>query len=127
MQILKPLNVKVEDVINPTVFGMAARKIDKLSGDIRVCFNILQQALTIKLESLKGKDIKVNESKEAKVSCDDINAVINDMFGSKVMKLIKKMPRSHIILLDVIADIVEDSNKGQLTEMNSTELLKKYN
>jgi hypothetical protein len=40
-QILMPFNVKVEDVINPTVFGMAARKIDKLSGDIRVCFNIL--------------------------------------------------------------------------------------
>ena len=50
--------------------------------------------------------MKVNESKEAKLSCDDINAVINDMFGSKVFKLIKKMPRSHIILLDVIADIV---------------------
>ena len=76
---------------------------------------------------MKGKNLKVNESKEAKLSCDDINAVINDMFGSKVFRLIKKMPRSHIILLDVIAVIVEDSKKGQLTEMNSTELLKQYN
>lgn len=47
------------------------------------------------------------------------------MFESKVSKIVGKLPRSHVFLLEIIADICED--KGQLTEISTMDLVKEYN
>ena len=35
-----------------------------------------------------------------KISYDDVHAVMLDMFESKIVKIAKKLPRSHLILLE---------------------------
>ena len=36
---------KIHEVIAPKAFLLAASKIDKISGDIRVCFEIMRQTI----------------------------------------------------------------------------------
>lgn len=47
----------------------------------------------------------------------DTNQVMVDMFEGKITKIIKKLPRSHVIMLQMICEIISDS--GQLAEMGS--------
>ena len=43
----------VQDLIKPQSFQLAASKMDKVSGDIRVCFEILRNTVTKKIDSLR--------------------------------------------------------------------------
>ena len=43
----------LQNLIHPQSFQLAASKIDKLSGDIRVCFEILRNAVQKKIEFIK--------------------------------------------------------------------------
>ena len=45
-------------LLDPKAIILAAGKIDKISGDIRVCFEILRCAIQIKLDELKAKSIE---------------------------------------------------------------------
>jgi hypothetical protein len=47
------------------------------------------------------------------------------MFESKVSKIVGKLPRSHVYLLEIIVEICEE--KGQLTEISTLDLVKEYN
>ena len=42
-EILEPFQYKIEKLIHPKVFAIAASKVDKISGDIRVCFEMMRQ------------------------------------------------------------------------------------
>ena len=89
-----------------------------MSGDIRVCFEILRNAVQNKIDFLRqylpptlssGKKVhtthesksneKLDDSK-LKISYDEVNKVILEMFESKIVKIVKKLPRSHIIILE---------------------------
>ena len=111
---LQPYHKKVEELIDPKAFQLAASKIDKLSGDIRVCFEIMRQSVT-----------KALTDKVSYIGYEDTLKVVTEMFDSKVTKIVQKLPRSHIIMLTVILEIVSD--RGQLHEMTTAELLKDYN
>ena len=43
----------LQNLIHPQSFQLAASKIDKLSGDIRVCFEILRNAVQKKIEFIR--------------------------------------------------------------------------
>jgi hypothetical protein len=49
------------------------------------------------------------------------------MFESRVTKVIQKLPRSHLILLQVISNQVDESDSGQLHEISTQTLVKEYN
>ena len=49
------------------------------------------------------------------------------MFESKVNKIVQKVPRPHLILLSIITELIDDSGKGQLTVLNTNDLVKEYN
>ena len=92
---------EITPLIHPRVFQMAAAKIDKVSGDIRVCFEILRQTLERKSSELKsmmlarGDQNSSNSSlgfKQLAIGMSDVNKVIVDMFESKLTKFIKKIP-----------------------------------
>jgi hypothetical protein len=69
-----------------------------------------------KIESLKANDV----IRECILNHNDVNDAISSMFESKVAKIISSLPRSHLILLKVVADLVAASEKGQLTEISTT-------
>ena len=93
--------------------------MDKVSGDIRVCFEILRNTVTKKIDSLRpylpksGSASKsFNDSRvmcavpteplkesQLKISYEDVHVVMLEMFESKIVKIVKKLPRSHLILL----------------------------
>ena len=37
-----------------------------------------------------------------KISYDNVNTVMLEMFESKIVKIVKKLPRSHLIMLEQI-------------------------
>lgn len=87
---------------------MAAGKIDKVSGDIRVCFEILRQTIerkynefksVMRLEHYNQNRLRVGDMA---IGIGDVNKVIVDMFESKLAKFIKKIPLSHLLYLQVI-------------------------
>lgn len=115
-EVLSPLNLKVDEVVHSRAFILAASKVDRISGDIRVCFEILRLSVQKKIESLRVED----KLRECILNYNDVNAAIGSMFESKVAKIIGNLPRSHLILLSVVAEIVSTSDKGQLTEISTT-------
>ena len=95
---------------------LAASKVDRISGDIRVCFEILRLSMQKKIEQLKTDD----KLRECILNYNDVNMAIGSIFESKVQKIISNLPRSHLILLRVVTEIVATSDKGQLTEISTT-------
>jgi hypothetical protein len=49
------------------------------------------------------------------------------MYESRVVKMVKKFPRSHLIVLQCVLEQVEDSDRGFLCELNSALVVKLYN
>jgi len=102
--------------MHPKAFALAAGKIDKLSGDIRVCFEILRESVQRKLDLLRGGSSDYSQ----KISLLDVNEVIVDRCQSKLFKIVKKLPRSHVILLKTLSgclqsnDIIKESTLLQL-------------
>ncbi len=105
---LAPYKVTVSDVIHPLAFTLAASKVDRISGDIRVCFEILRLSVQKKIESLKGNE----KLRDCILNYNEVNMAIGSIFESKVVKIINNLPRSHLILLTVVSDIVAASDKG---------------
>ena len=104
---------------------MAAGKIDKISGDIRVCFEILRSAIQNKLDQLSASQTTTN----IQVGYDDVNKVILEMYESKIVKIVKKLPRSHIVLLGELRNYVRSKSGFALNDLwlSETELLNMYN
>jgi|688.fasta_scaffold830781_1 hypothetical protein len=86
---------------------MAAGKIDKLSGDIRVCFEILRSTVQKKIDYLRQSPTDVSN----KIGILDVNEVIIDLYESKLLKMIKKLPRTHVILLQELVTYLEKNPK----------------
>ncbi len=43
--------------------------------------------------------IKLEEGVELQISLMDVNEVVLELFESKIVKIVKKLPRSHLVLL----------------------------
>ena len=114
-----------QDLIHPKAFMMAAGKIDKISGDIRVCFEILRSAIQNKLDQLSISSLATN----IQVGYDDVNNVILEMYESKVVKIVRKLPRSHIVLLSELCNYMRSKSGFALNDLwlSETELLNMYN
>ena len=93
--------------------------MDKVSGDIRVCFEILRNTVTKKIDSLRpflpqeSSSLNFHDSRitldaadlqepDLKITYDEVHNVMLEMFESKIVKIVKKLPRSHLILLETI-------------------------
>lgn len=60
----------------------------------------------------------------------DVNSVICDMFESKVVKIVRKLPRSHLVLLGELCSYFKSkSAQFALNDLwlSETELLNMYN
>ena len=114
-----------QDLIHPKAIMMAAGKIDKISGDIRVCFEILRSAIQNKLDQLSTSVSTTN----IQVGYDDVNNVILEMYESKVVKIVRKLPRSHIVLLGELCNYMRSKSGYALNDLwlSETELLNMYN
>ena len=42
------------------------------------------------------------EEAKLKISYEDVHTIMLEMFESKIVKIVKKLPRSHLILLEKI-------------------------
>ena len=73
-----PPSCSIDTIIHNKAFLMAASKIDQVSGDIRVCFEIMRQVVQQKLENNNFDLITIH----------DTNRVILDMFQSKIVKIV---------------------------------------
>ena len=112
---------------------MAAGKIDKISGDIRVCFEIIRSAIQAKLDLLnreQANNTMSDSQTTLQVGYMDVNNIIVEMFESKIVKLVKKLPRSHLVLLSELL-IYMSSRKLRFSMsdlwLNEAELLSMYN
>lgn len=94
-------------LVHPKAFLMAAGKIDKLSGDIRVCFEILRSTVQKKIDYLR----KSPTDGSNKIGICDVNEVIIDLYESKLLKMIKKLPRTHVIFLQELVTYLEKKPK----------------
>lgn len=106
-QAVAPYSVALADVLHPKVLQLAASKIDKLSGDIRVCFDIIRNVV----------QAKMSQKVITKIELEDALQVVNQMYQSPLQKVILKMPRSCVLLLECILQHCED--EGAQAEMTS--------
>jgi Cdc6-like AAA superfamily ATPase len=96
-QKLQLIDCQYELLIPMAVFQLAAIKVEKRSGDIRVCFEIIRTCVARKLNELRSE-----ESDHVQLTLDDVNTVCVDLFESKLTSIVKKLPKSHIVLLEEI-------------------------
>ena len=96
---------------------MASSKIDKISGDIRMCFEVIRETVQRKLDS---------NNFTLPIGPLDVNEVLIHLFESKIVKIVKKLPRAHILMLNTIIDWIEQVENTFLI-MDSCELVNKYN
>lgn len=54
----------------------------------------------------------------------DVNEVIVDLYESKLFKMIKKLPRSHVLLLKTLASVLKEKPTDVVKESH---LLQMYN
>jgi hypothetical protein len=80
----------VSQFIEIKVFELCAGKIDKLSGDLRVSFEIMRNTVQKKIENMKS-----NSECSSLITLADASEICEEMFESKVSKLVQKVPRSH--------------------------------
>ena len=65
-----------------------------------------------------------------KIGYDEVNRVVHEMFESKIVKIVKKLPRSHIILLEQLYHHLQKHMTEELHRevlVNESELLEMYN
>ena len=113
------------ELMHPKSFLMAAGKIDKISGDIRVCFEILRETVQRKIDALRRVLPQGAEEKcSQKVSILDVNEVIVELYESKLVRTVKKLPRSHVLLLRTLATMLKANPTDIVKE---SQLLQMYN
>ena len=63
-----------KEMISPKAFQLAAGKIDKISGDIRTCFEIIRSAIQSKLDKLSSiSSSQMASIKQIQLGYDDVN------------------------------------------------------
>ena len=87
----------VSQFVEIKVFELCAAKIDKLSGDLRVSFEIMRNTVQKKIEKMKA-----NPKCSEVITLSEASEVCEEMFESKVSMLVQKVPRSHQIVLKCI-------------------------
>ena len=106
---------------------LCSSKIDKLSGDLRSCFQIMHQTIQDKLKSVDCLNNDVAEIVSAfKLTPDDVNQTCDRMFESKVNKLIAKLPRSHVLVLRCVEKWYLEKQKDS-SKLSETTLLSIFN
>lgn len=109
-----------EKLLTRRALELVAMKIDKLSGDLRVAFEILRKTIQRKIQFLQEN----KDSKDFSITYTDTNETITEMFQSKTAGIIKKMPRSYIILLTILEEVFMAKNTNMIEQ---TSLLGEYN
>lgn len=117
-------------MISPKALQLAAGKIDKISGDIRTCFEIIRSAIQLKLDKLSATSSShMVPIKQIQLGYDDVNEVILEMYESKVVKIVRKLPRSHLILLSELCEYMNKKSGFAMTDLwlSETDLLNMFN
>lgn len=116
------------ELISPKAFQLAAGKIDKVSGDIRVCFEIMRGAIQSKIEKIKSMS-RNSPSNQLKLGYEEVHEVVLEMYESKVVKLVRKLPRSHLVLLSEMCDYMHEKSGFAMADLwlTETELLNMFN
>ena len=94
-------------------------KVDKLSGDLRQAFDILRKTVEAKIATLQ-----IESPSSLSVTYEDVNRVVNEVFQSKTAGIIKKVPRSHVILLMILESMFRSDHINQVAV---DKLLSEYN
>ena len=115
-------------MISPKAFQIAAGKIDKISGDIRVCFEIIRSAIQSKIDQIKSLR-QVTTNRQLQLGYDEVNDVVLEMYESKVVKIVRKLPRSHLVLLDEICGYMNLKSGYAMADLwlSETDLLNMFN
>ena len=64
-----------------------------------------------------------------KIGINEVNEVVLEMFESKVVKIVRKLPRSHLVLLGELCDYMRRKKGFAICDLwlTETELLHMYN
>lgn len=93
-------------IIHDRALRFLTSRLSKSSGDLRVCFQLIYASLQSKLEKLRL--IKREESEAewcAKlrllfpISVEDLTTCYDQAFESRLIKSIRKLPRTHMFVL----------------------------
>ena len=92
---------KLQGLIEDKALSLVAMKVEKMSGDLRTAFTIMQNAISNRLKLIDELESNIEDSAVV-VKMDDVNKVLLDMYSSKTVQIIKQLPRSHSMLLCVL-------------------------
>lgn len=100
------LEMVFASVIEPRAFTFVAKKVAKLSGDIRVAFDLIKAGFSLLAKELASSDTLPDES-HIKVSLDHVLKVFEARFGSKLGEMLKNQPMTNLLLLNAAVDLFE--------------------
>eukprot|EP00347_Sterkiella_histriomuscorum_P021811 403332685 len=102
----------MRNLIDQRSYDMVALKVEKVSGDLRTSFNIMQCAITEKVKFIKSLSDKeaISNPKTLLLTYEDVNKAIIEIYQSKTANIIKQVPRSHLIFLQVLYETFENEN-----------------
>lgn len=88
----------------------------------------MRGAVQSKLDALKADSTEADPEKLS-VTFNEVHNVIQDMYESKVVKLVKKLPRSHLVLLGTLVSYTRSKSSFAACDLwlSETELLNLYN
>lgn len=75
---------KLQELIEDKAFNLVAMKVEKMSGDLRTAFTIMQNAISNRLKVLDDQESHIEDAAVV-VKMDDVNKVLLDMYSSKTV------------------------------------------
>lgn len=81
------------------------------------------------ISDIESVDTSTDQQKQLVVDYMLVNEVILDIYESKVVKIVRKLPRSHLVLLSELCKFYRSKNGFAMVDLwlNETQLLHLYN
>ena len=114
--------------IDKKAFEIASLKVEKVNGDLRTAFDIVRNSIQKKITYLENEFSSVENNSDwdykKTIGMEDVNKVITELYRSKTFDTVRKVPRSHLILLKIIEQLFSEEGYREIRE---SKLLMEYN
>lgn len=95
-------------LVEDKALEIISRKVAKMSGDVRIAFDIVKNCLNKLFHQVKNEESLFVNEQQVKVTVDLATQVIEEKYGSKLPEILKMMTRQNLITLESMTTLFDD-------------------
>ena len=85
---------ELNQIIDRKALLFICSRLSKTSGDLRIAFQVLNKALTERLEQYR-----TNKEAKLPITISEVTTCYDSLFESKLVGILKKLPRTHSLVV----------------------------